>query len=809
MNKFLNFSFRYYLKSNKIYFILICIILFLNQSKIFAEDYSLNFNGTNEYVIVPFDSTMNPSGDFSVSAWVKLSNKNEYRSAVTSRSETVNGNQTGGYMLYISDANKWQFWNGFGDTAGFWKQANSDRRIIENTWQMQTVTYDHSNTLMRLYVDGELLKQNSSASLVANTDKPLYIGAGRTNKHPHDALPPDFYFNGRIDDVAIWNTTLSAAEIVQLYNSGETLYAGDNYGDYTSAGSLQEYWTMDTEVSGENNGSGTTLFGEKNNNDGSFVNTPDWDDTDFPGTVPTLSSSSPVDDETNVLTDTNIVLNFSEIIKVNTGNITLKKTSDDSVVEIFDINGSNVSLSSTTQITIDPTDLLENSTEYYILIDATAIVDLSRNNFEGISLTTALSFSTAGAAASNSLDDPLDDKDVVASIEAQTEAPKKVVQHVTTPIFNRLNWIRGYETDENLSAQNIKFNIANPKIDKILNIIHQTVSLNKIPNRLEDDWLFWSEGSISVGRVGETSTSSFKEIDTNAITIGWDKKIDQKKIHGYAITYTKDDVKVGDNGSTLDVDSYSFSTYATFHRKENSYIEGILGTSRLDLKNKRVKNSNSLTGDRNGKQFFGSIHYINTITKENVNISPNLRLDLSYTKLTDYTETGTNALNYHEQTVETAGIYGGFAFNKEVFKDDYIIRPTAGFELGIDLSPSSDVSLNYVSDPNTKYTKSIDQQGEESVKGKIGFDLLKDNGWSLMAFYERNQSENSHSDTFYFLAGYVVSKDEEYAMELDENKTSLVYKRNLDGFEIKFDSGYELFTENPDYELFLKLTSKF
>ena len=78
-----------------------------------------------------------------------------------------------------------------------------------------------------------------------------------------------------------------------------------------------------------------------------------------------------------------------------------------------------------------------------------------------------------------------------------------------------------------------------------------------------------------------------------------------------------------------------------------------------------------------------------------------------------------------------------------------------------------------------------------------------------MAFYERNQSENSHSDTFYFLTGYVVSKDEEYAMELDENKTSLVYKRNLDGFEIKFNSGYELFTENPDYEFNLILTSKF
>ena len=788
----------------KFYFFYFLFFLGLINSSI-AEDYSLSFNGTNEYVSVPFDSTMNPSGNFSVSAWVKLSNKNAYRSAVTSRSETVNGNQTGGYMLYISNANKWQFWNGFGNTGGLWKQANSSTRIIENTWQMQTVTYDHANTHMRLYVDGVLVAQNNSASLVANTDKPLYIGAGRTNKHPHDVDPPQFHFNGKIDDVAIWNAMLSSDEIVQLYNSGETLYAGDNYGNYTSSGSLQEYWTMDTEVSGENNGTGTTLFGEKNNNDGTFVNTPDWDDADFPGTVPSLSSSSPADDETNVLTDINIVLNFSEIIKVNTGNITLKKTSDDSVVEIFDINGANVSLSSNTQITIDPTDFLEKNTDYYVLIDATAIVDLSRNNYGGISNKTTYNFSTGGKGATN----PLDDKDVVSSIEAQTEAPKKVLQHITTPIFNRLNWIRGYETDNNLNSQKIKFNIVNPKIDKILNIIPETVSLNKIPTRLEDDWLFWSEGSISVGRVGETSTSSFKEIDTNAITIGWDKKIDQKKIHGYAITYTKDDVKVGDNGSTLDVESYSFSTYATFHRKENSYVEGILGTSKLDLRNKRVKNNNSLKGDRNGKQFFGSIHYINTISNEKVNISPNLRLDLSYTKLTDYTETGSNAISYDEQTVETAGIFGGFTFNKEVFKDDYIIRPSAGFELGLDLSPNSDISLNYVSDPNTKYTKSIDQQGEESIKGKVGFDLLKDNGWSLMAFYERNQSQNRHSDTFYFLTGYVVSKDEEYVMKIDENKTSLVYKKNIDGIDIKFDSGYELFTENPDYYFNLKLTRNF
>ena len=129
--------------------------------------------------------------------------------------------------------------------------------------------------------------------------------------------------------------------------------------------------------------------------------------------------------------------------------------------------------------------------------------------------------------------------------------------------------------------------------------------------------------------------------------------------------------------------------------------------------------------------------------------------------------------------------------------------------MGIDLSPSSDVSLNYVSDPNTKYTKSIDQQDEKSIKGKIGFDVLHNNGLSLMTFYERNQSENSHSDTLYFLTGYITSKEEEYAMALNDKKASIEYKRNVNGFDISFDTGYDLLAENSGYEINLKISNIF
>ena len=204
-------------------------------------------------------------------------------------------------------------------------------------------------------MDGVLIGNDNSNTLTANDNEPLRIGAGATNEDT-----PRYWFNGKIDEVAIWSSELSSDEIVQLYNSGETLYAGDNYGDYTSSGSLTEYWTMDDNAE-SSNGSGTTLYGEENNNDGTLTGGPTWS-TDFPGTVPTLSSSNPVDDETDTPYDTNITLTFSEIVKVGTGNITLKKTSDNSTVQIFDVT-TDVSGSGSTQITMNPSSDLEKGIE--------------------------------------------------------------------------------------------------------------------------------------------------------------------------------------------------------------------------------------------------------------------------------------------------------------------------------------------------------------------------------------------------------------------------------------------------------------
>ena len=117
----------------------------------------------------------------------------------------------------------------------------------------------------------------------------------------------------------------------------------------------------------------------------------------FDETAPTLSSSPPADDSTEIATTSDIVFNFSEAVDVKTGNINIKKSSDDSTVETIDVTSELVTGSGTTSITINPATDLEESTQYYVQVEATALEDSYGNSFAGITDKTTLSFTTLDA----------------------------------------------------------------------------------------------------------------------------------------------------------------------------------------------------------------------------------------------------------------------------------------------------------------------------------------------------------------------------------------------------------------------------
>ena len=132
-------------------------------------------------------------------------------------------------------------------------------------------------------------------------------------------------------------------------------------------------------------------------------------------TPPTLSSSTPADDATGVAVSSNIVLNFSESVKAGTGNILLKKSSDNSTFATIPINNAQIAISGST-VTINPTADLDNSTGYYIEIASGVIQDLSNNAFAGITSPSTLNFTTVAETTPPTLSSstPADDATGVA-----------------------------------------------------------------------------------------------------------------------------------------------------------------------------------------------------------------------------------------------------------------------------------------------------------------------------------------------------------------------------------------------------------
>ncbi len=116
-------------------------------------------------------------------------------------------------------------------------------------------------------------------------------------------------------------------------------------------------------------------------------------------TAPTVQTLSPADNATGVAVNANLVITFSESVDRETGNIVIKKTSDDSTVETIDVTSGNVTGTGTNTITINPTSDFAELTEYYVQIDATAFDDAASNSYAGIADTTSWSFTTADITA--------------------------------------------------------------------------------------------------------------------------------------------------------------------------------------------------------------------------------------------------------------------------------------------------------------------------------------------------------------------------------------------------------------------------
>lgn len=173
------------------------------------------FDGIDGKIDIPYSSELNPY-NFSIEVWVKVDGgEGTFRSIICSRDDSPKG----GYTLYASDTDTWQFM--YSDNT-IWKEINSSSAVVLGEWTHIAASFD--GTTFKLYVNGIL-----EASLAGNyTKNPQFltrIGAGATEG------TGDFWFNGAIDHVKMYDRALSLDEIRTHYlrHGGDSVIKSDNF----------------------------------------------------------------------------------------------------------------------------------------------------------------------------------------------------------------------------------------------------------------------------------------------------------------------------------------------------------------------------------------------------------------------------------------------------------------------------------------------------------------------------------------------------------------------------------------------------
>ena len=406
--------------------------------------------------------------------------------------------------------------------------------------------------------------------------------------------------------------------------------------------------------------------------------------------------------------------------------------------------------------------------------------------------------------------DPTANKDDVASAESQSEAAKKLIQHTTYPVLNRMEWLRRNTNRLNLTNQNIKFQFNNEILNSLTEELIPLYFSNNNSSDLNQNssWSFWSEGTISIGKIGDTSNSSSKDINTSAITFGADKRSEDNIMRGIALRFGSDDVDVGDLGSALDMSSFSLTFYESKPKGGERFTDHLLGLSFINSDLLNNSGSTSTDGERYGEQLYGSLSLRDTFSKNKLNFTPKIKINYGITHFGEYTETGAAGLNlkFEDQYIGnfTSSI-GASLDNTYELKVGSLI-PYFDFEYYADMSPSSQQKFSYESDGSAYTFKNINN-ATHNIIGGIGFDLISNNGLTLMTKYTRDQAKDSKNDNFVIALDYKNSQRSLYSMTFQDSLAKLSHNKELDNFQINLDSHYELFDKDPDYGLFIKLLS--
>ena len=179
----------------------------LTTDRLGNADSAYSFDGLDDFISILNNTLCNAVNEVTISTFVDVSNW------------TING---GYYQAsIIQEAGNHYFHLQFGPQNNNQMQVsfqfnnnvynNFESSLDLNNWHH--IAFTHSSIgINRMYIDGNEI-QNISTFPYGNSTCPSNIYLGKEN---------NFYYNGKIDDIGIWNRALTQQEITSVYNSTST-----------------------------------------------------------------------------------------------------------------------------------------------------------------------------------------------------------------------------------------------------------------------------------------------------------------------------------------------------------------------------------------------------------------------------------------------------------------------------------------------------------------------------------------------------------------------------------------------------------
>ena len=163
---------------------------------------------------VPDSTALEISGDLTITMWVKHNSLPATNSWMYYLEKGQNSQENYGFGAY-SDTNGTRLFFEFMDATGTSRFYSQGTSLMLNTtaWRHVAVVFDHTHGQLSFYNKGQLMNSTTVTQSLTVAANPLVIGQQNVSGY-------QFYLNGSIDDLRIYNRALAASEINALSLNG-------------------------------------------------------------------------------------------------------------------------------------------------------------------------------------------------------------------------------------------------------------------------------------------------------------------------------------------------------------------------------------------------------------------------------------------------------------------------------------------------------------------------------------------------------------------------------------------------------------